>query len=90
MTVNENDLSGTVFTGVSPDPTGAGIAVGDAVIQQPSVAVTAVNGAPLPSFDLIANLSNHIYYGSFTSNSIYLTKVKRQSVVSAPFPAPAK
>lgn len=77
MTVNENDISGTTFAGVTPDPTSAGINVGDAVVQVPTIGAsgpTAINGAPLATFDLIANLSNQIYYGSFTNPTIYISK----------------
>lgn len=75
MTVNENDTSGTTFNGVTPDPTGAGIMVGDAVVQLPQIGTANVIGVTLPTFDLIECLSNQVYYGSFTNNSVYLSKV---------------
>lgn len=82
MTVNENDVSGLTFTGVTPDPTSVTIAVGDAVIQAPTIGTTKVTGAPLPTFDLIGNLANQIYYGSLTYNTVYITKVNNFSDAS--------
>lgn len=76
MTVNENDASGLTFTGVSPDPTSVTINVGDAIVQPPQIGATSIIGATaLPTFDLISQLSNQIYYGSFTYNTIYISKV---------------
>lgn len=79
MTVNENDISGLTFTGVTPDPTSVTINVGDAVIQTPSIGATKITGAPLPTLDLIGSLSNQVYYGSFTYNTVYISKVNNFS-----------
>lgn len=72
MTVNENDAGGTTFNGVTPTP--SGMSVGDAIIQTPQIGATSINGAPLPTFDLIAQLGNQIYYGSFTYNVVYMSR----------------
>ncbi len=86
MTVNENDLGGLTFSGVLPDPTLATINVGDAVIQSPQVAATSVISAPLSTFDLISNFGNQIYYGSFASQTVYITKINSftDATVSVP------
>lgn len=65
------------LTGVSPDPTGAGIVVGDAVIQEirvtPNASMTTIN----PDFNnaLIANLNNQIFIGALNSSIIFTSKV---------------
>ena len=48
LTINENNTFFQTFIGVSPDPTGAGIQVGDPVFQSLSVGVSAqgINGLP--------------------------------------------
>lgn len=87
LIVTENDSDPQTFNGVTPDPTGAGIAVGDVVIQQPTVGTTAVTGlSGFTTFDLIENLSNQIYYGSFLNNTVYITKVN--SYTDASFSSP--
>lgn len=75
LTVNENEASLTTFVGVSPDPTGAGIAVGDAIVQLPVIGTSAVTACTLSRFDLIANFGNQIYYGAFNNQNIFITKV---------------
>lgn len=84
--INENDSNLQTFNGVTPDPTSAGIVVGDAIVQPPILATTSVSGAPLPSFDLIENLSNKIYYGSVSNNTVYITKTN--SFTDATFSSP--
>lgn len=73
MVVVENDSSLQTFNGVTPNP--SGISIGDAVIQLPTVGATLIAGMTLPTIDLIGTLRNQIYYGSFTSNTVYITKV---------------
>lgn len=84
MVVNENDSNLQTFNGVSPSP--SGITVGDAVIQAPTVGTTAVTDAPLSTFDLIGTLRNQIYYGSFSNQTVYITKVN--SYTDASFSTP--
>ncbi len=84
LTVVENDSNAQTFNGVTPAP--AGITIGDAVIQVPSVGTTAITAATLPSFDLIEQLNNHIYYGSLTNNTVYITKVNSFSDATASSP----
>lgn len=65
------------LTGVTPDPSGAGYVIGDAVAQ--SVINTGNNGAIAldPTFNntLIGNLDNQIFIGSTTSAVIYTSNV---------------
>lgn len=75
MTVNENDLNSLVFAGVTPDPSAAGISVGDAVVQKPTVGSALINGSSLTTLDLIGTFRNQVYYGSFTNPTVYITKV---------------
>lgn len=63
----------TTLTGVSPDPTLGGYAVGTAITQK--VGVTATTPIAGYNNDLIANLSNQIFIGSKTSAIIYTSKV---------------
>ncbi len=68
----------TTLTGVTPDPTGVTINVGDLIFQK--VKTTAISGftsGPPTSFttDGIANLRNQIYLGSLTFNTVYISKV---------------
>lgn len=86
-TVTESDIGGTTFSGVTPDPTGAGIVIGDAMIQAPSLGVALTNGVPQPfNIDLIDSLSNRIYYGSFSNNNIYISKVNNYADCTASSP----
>ncbi len=86
LSVTENDVATTVFTGVTPDPTGAGIVVGDAIVQNPTIGTSAVTGCTLSQFDLIANFGNQIYYGSFINHNIFVTAVNSytDATVSVP------
>ena len=67
----------TTLTGVTPDPTGAGIAVGDlmfqSVVTTANTSITSSGGATFKN-DYISNLTNQIYYGSASSNNIYISK----------------
>lgn len=67
----------TTLTGVTPDPTGAGIAVGDAVAQ--TVTVTANSAMTSISSTLknalIGNLDNQIFIGALNSSKIYTSVV---------------
>lgn len=92
-------VSGQTFYGVTPDPSIAGIAVGDAVIQQPNSILgtgVATNGSgSLGSailFDLIATLENQVWYGSFNSNNLYISETNNYQNVtySAPARLPAE
>lgn len=69
-------VSGQTFTGVTPDPTLASIAVGDAVIQQVvTIANSGISGLPSGYImDLISTLSNQIWYGSKQRNDVYVSK----------------
>lgn len=87
-------VSGTSFYGVTPDPSVAGIAIGDAIIQQTnSILGTAIvsNGSgDLGSsieFDLIATLENQIWYGSFNSTNIYISQTDDYQSVAFTIPA---
>lgn len=77
VTYNYKAVSGETFTGVTPDPSAAGIAVGDAVIQKPSNVVGAnlagLNSASF-NFSLIATLNNQLWYGDLTRNDVYVSK----------------
>lgn len=83
--ITENDSNLLTFNGVSPAP--SGIAVGDAIIQPPVVGTTAVTGlSGFTTFDLIKVQRNQVYYGSFTNNTVYVTKVN--SFTDASFSTP--
>ena len=74
----------TTLTGVSPDPTGGSQVVGDLIYQS---VVTIANSAITDmdsSFknDGIANVQNQIYYGSESSNEIYVSKQNDYKSVS--------
>lgn len=72
--ITENDESTTIFSGVTPDPTGFVISAGDAVIQAPTVAATTITGNTLSQYDLIECLGNQVYYGSFINTTVYISK----------------
>ncbi len=76
--------STTTLTGVTPDPSGAGISVGDLIFQ--SVVTTANSSitSMLSTFvnDGIANINNQIWYGSEASNSIYISNVNNYKSVA--------
>jgi hypothetical protein len=74
--------STTTLTGVTPDPSGE--AVSSVIFQTP---VTTANGSITSLLstlenDLIANLNNQIYYGSFTNRSVYVSKVNDYKTVA--------
>lgn len=67
----------TTLTGVSPDPTIQGLAVGDVVHQKPE---TTLNSAmtDIPSTlsnDLIASLQGQVYVASTENNDVYVSNV---------------
>lgn len=67
----------TTLFGVTPDPTGAGVA-GDLVFQTvKTVALSSLSSGPGSAFtiDGIDNLRNQIYLGSLTFNTVYISKV---------------
>lgn len=85
-------VSGETFLGVTPDPSIASIAVGDAVIQKPRIIAgteISANGGTLGTFvfDLISTLSNEVWYGSLASNNLYASKVNNYKDVSYSTPA---
>lgn len=67
---------GNKFFGVTPDPSIAGISVGDAIIQQVNTQqASSVTGLPTNFiFDLISTLANQVWYGSFTNTNVYVSK----------------
>lgn len=75
LSVTENDAATLTFTGVTPDPTGAGIAVGDAIVQLPTIGTAAITNAPLTGIDIIGTFRNQVYFGQFTNQTIYVSKV---------------
>lgn len=84
ITINGVDYTATggfgtdTLTGVTPDPTGAGIVVGDVIHQTPvTIAISTFTNGPGSNYivDGIANLRNQIYLGSVAHNSVYISKV---------------
>lgn len=67
---------GNKFFGVSPDPSLAGISVGDAILQQVNTQqASSVTGLPTNFvFDIISTLANQVWYGSFTNTNVYVSK----------------
>lgn len=93
--VTENDTVPQTFVGVTPDPTLATIAVGDAVIQPMIVGNTSPTTTGLPTnfnFDLISTLSNQIWYGSLISTTVYVSRTNNYKDVtfSSPQRLPAE
>lgn len=92
-TYTDISMDGMTFTGVSPDPSGAGIAVGDAVIQSVHTYTGSnivTNGSGSLSafvFDLISTLENQVWYGSFESNNMYVSKTNDYKSVEFTVPA---
>ncbi len=86
LIVNELDTTVQTFTGVTPDPTGAGIAVGDLVMQSVAVGTSSIRNCLLTQLDLISNFGNQIYYGAFNNQTIYISKVNnyQDCTVSTP------
>lgn len=78
-TVFEGDGSAMQFTGVSPDPSIAGISVGDAIVQISTIGIAGSSTNPnFPSnfeFDLISTLSNQVWYGNEISCNVYVSKI---------------
>jgi hypothetical protein len=69
--------STTTLTGVTPDPTGAGIAVGDVIHQS---VVTTTNGSMsgiTSTFEngLISVLNNQVFVGALNSSVVWISKV---------------
>lgn len=94
VTYNYKSASGQTFMGVTPDPSAAGISVGDAVIQNPSnilgSQITGLNSATY-IFDLVATLENQVWYASFEQNAIYVSKTNKfQDVSFSPVRLPAE
>lgn len=67
---------GNTFYGVTPDPSSAGISVGDAIIQNVhALQASSITGLPSNfTFDLISTLANQIWYGSLSSTQVYVSK----------------
>lgn len=86
LVMTENDAGTFTFTGVTPDPTAAGIAVGDAVIQLPTIGTAALTNAPLLGVDIIGTFRNQVHYGQFSNQTVYISKVNTYSdcTVSSP------
>lgn len=88
-----NANGGQTFVGLSVDPTGLGISVGDAVIQaifNNTGASVATNGSGNLStfiFDIISTLANQIWYGSNSSTNVYVSKTNNYQDVSFSTPA---
>lgn len=65
----------TTLTGVTPDPTSAGHAVGSVVFQSVRTTLnSAMTGNPLPKNDLIGILNNQVYVADFDLNDVYVSK----------------
>lgn len=88
-----NANGGQALVGISPSPVGAGISVGDAVVQ----AVATTTGASVATnssghltsfiFDLISVLENQIWYGSLISPTLYVSKTNNYLDVGFSTPA---
>ena len=79
---------GMTFVGLSVDPTTEGIAVGDAVVQHVALGASADSSFLGSQFniDLISTLSNQIWYGSLTQNTIFVSKTNNYKSVSSSSP----
>lgn len=75
LIVTELDTTTQTFTGVTPDPTGAGISVGDAVIQSPTIGTASIRSCTLTKLDLISNFGNQVYYGAFNNHDIFVSEI---------------
>lgn len=86
LVVTENDAATLTFTGVTPDPSIAGIASGDAIVQLPAIGTAGITNAPLSGIDIIGTFRNQVYYGQLTNQTIYISKVNQYSdcTVSSP------
>lgn len=70
--------STTTLTGVTPDPTaqGANTPVAGDLAYQSVVTTSSITGVDSGfAFDGISNVGQQIYYGSFASNNIFVSKV---------------
>lgn len=79
-------VSATQFTGVLPDPTGE---VNGSVVHQLPITTTNAAMTDIPATfknDLISNLRNQIYVGSFTNNTTYISKVDNYKVYTVTSP----
>lgn len=68
----------TTLTGVTPDPALASPAISAGDIAHQTVRTTAnsaMTSLPTMTNDVISNLRNQIYVGSFTNRSVYISKV---------------
>lgn len=91
VTYTYTGVSGQTFTGVTPSPAAAGVA-GDAVIQKPAVTAgssISTNGGTLTAFkfDTISTLENQVWYGSFASNTLCVSKTNNYKDTSFSVPA---
>lgn len=70
-------VSGTQFTGVTPDPTLGGYTAGTVIHQKvKTTANSAMTSIPSTFANaLIANLRNQIYIGSLTDRTVYVSKL---------------
>ena len=64
----------TTLTGVAPNPTGAGIVVGDIIHQAVTSTANGAMSLPLAKNDLISTLRNQVWVGDSASNSVYVSK----------------
>lgn len=86
-------VSSQTLTGVTPDPSAAGITVGAAVMQATAATVgtgISANGGNLGAafvFDIISTLENQIWYGSFNKTTLYVSKTNNYKDVSYSTPA---
>lgn len=84
-------VSGNTFYGVTPDPSLASIAVGDSVFQPPfSFQANQGEITGLPDtfiFNTIATLSNQVWYGSNSTNNVYVSKTNAYLNVSFSTPS---
>lgn len=91
LIVQENDANPQEFTGVTPSPLLALPTVGDAVIQVPVVGITEnANNAKFPfnfEMDVISTLANQVWYGSFASNQVYVSRTNQYTDTSFSTPA---
>lgn len=88
-----NANGGQTLVGINPDPTIAGIQVGDAVIQVvqniTGHGITTNGSGTLSTFefDLISTLENQIWYGSFLTPTLYVSQTNNYQSVEFSTPA---
>ena len=80
--------STTQLTGVTPDPTGAGIVAGDIVHQLPITTANSAMTGITSTFKngLISTLNNQIFVGSLTSSVLWISKVNSYTDYSSSTP----